>query len=588
MTRDQIEERYKWKLEDIFPDDEEWEREYRETEAMIPDLAALKDSIATGASELYEGLKKIEKANFHMERLIVYSSMRKDEDGKVSKYQAQTSRAQSLAVRLGSTLAYLDPLLLEIPEETMKKYIEDPQLKEFSFELSKILRKKEHILSEKEERILAGVGEFADGPQEIFGMLNNADMDFGTIHHNGEELPLSHASYFEYLSSGDRELRKKAFQQYYDTYRKNIHTIAATYSNSVKKDVFYARERGYESAMEAALFEDDVPLSVYHDLIDNVHNNLDTMHEYMELRKKVLAADDMQMYDIYAPLMDTAEYKYSFEQARDMVLSALPILGDDYIEILKTAFTDRWIDVYETPGKRSGAYSWGVYGTHPYVLLNHRNDLDSVFTLAHELGHSMHTYFSNASQPYSTSGYVIFVAEVASTVNEILLTKYLLRTTEDKELKKYVLNHYIDQFRTTVLRQTMFAEFEMMSHEEIEKGNALTVDSMNEMYFKLNSLYHGKAMGDDRTISYEWARIPHFYNAFYVYKYATGFSCASAIVSKLESDPSMKERYRRFLCAGGSKFPIDILGDASINVGEAVDLCMKEFRRALEEFKTLV
>ena len=588
MTRDEIDSRYKWKLEDIFETDDAWEEEYKETEEMLPELEALKDDLTEDAEHLLSGLKLIYSAQFHMERLFVYAMMRRDEDAKVSKYQAQVSRAQSLAVRMQSATAYLNPLLLSLSDEKMDSFINDPLLKDYSFELDKIRRNKDHILSEKEEKLLSGVGEFAGGPQEIFGMLNNADIDFGTVEYKGEKYPLSHAAYLEYLQNDDRDLRKLVFDQYYGAFKSHVNTIAATYSNSVKKDVFYAKARNYGSSMESELFYDDVPLDVYDDLIENVHRNLDTMYEYVDIRKKALGLDDIQMYDIYVPLADAEKYKYSFEDAKDMVLSALGVLGDDYIEVLKTAFTDRWIDVYETPGKRSGAYSWGVYGTHPYVLLNHREDLDSVFTVAHELGHAMHTYYSNSTQPYSKAEYVIFVAEVASTVNEILLTKHLLRTTEDPELKKYVLNHYIDQFRTTVLRQTMFAEFEKWSHDQLEKGNALTADSLNEEYLRLNSLYYGDTMGKDTTIQYEWARIPHFYNAFYVYKYATGFSCAAAIVNKIENDPSMIGRYRDFLRAGGSKFPLDILRDAGIEVGEAVDLCMKEFRGALEEYKKLI
>lgn len=418
-------------------------------------------------------------------------------------------------------------------------------------------------------------------------MLNNADLKFGSVEHNGQVYELTHAKYIELMQSEDRALREKVYRKFYEAFSGHINTIAATYNTAVKKDIFYARARGYESALHKALFADNVPPEVYHDLIQAVHDNLDTMHEYVKLRGELLKIGDLQMYDIYAPLVSEADVSYSYEQAHQLVLDALGALGEDYTALIQKAYREGWIDVWETPGKRSGAYSWGVYGTHPYVLLNHRADLDSVFTLAHELGHAMHTYYSDQAQPYSTAGYAIFVAEVASTVNEILLTRYLLRTVEDKKVRRYILNHYIDQFRTTVLRQTMFAEFEMKAHTLAEQGEALTVESLNHLYLELNRQYHGKYMGEDETIQYEWARIPHFYTAFYVYKYATGFSCAAAIVRKLETEPGMLEKYKRFLSAGGSNYPLEILKEAGIDVGEAVQLCMREFREALEEFRAL-
>lgn len=357
-------------------------------------------------------------------------------------------------------------------------------------------------------------------------MLNNADLSFGSVEHGGQTHQLTHATYIGLMQSEDRALREKVFHQFYQSFQSHINTIAATYGTSVKKDVFYAKARKYQSALDAALFSDNVPQSVYHDLIDAVHAHLPTMYRYVALRKKILGIQQLEMYDIYAPLVSQVDAKYTYEQAKELVLEGLSILGEEYLSHLREAFAGGWIDVFENKGKTSGAYSWGAYGTHPYVLLNHRDDLDSVFTIAHELGHAMHSFYSDAAQPYPTAGYAIFVAEVASTVNEILLTKHLLRTVQDAKLKKYILNHYIDQFRTTVLRQTMFAEFEMLAHEMAEKGEPLTVQSLCETYGKLNALYHGPDMGADDTISYEWARVPHFYNAFYVYKYATGFSCA--------------------------------------------------------------
>ena len=587
QKRSEIEEKYKWKLEDIFASDADWEAEFAQAEALLPQLEAQKECITRDIQSMLAGLKLIDQASLLLERLYVYARMRRDEDGANSFYQGLSSRAQSLAVKMSGALAFLEPLLLSLDEQTMQRYIEAPELAEYSFMLQNLQRSRKHVLDEQSERLLSMAGDFSDGAQEIFTMLNNADLKFGSVEHNGQVYELNHAKYIELMQSEDRALREKVYRKFYEAFSGHINTIAATYNTAVKKDIFYARARGYESALHKALFADNVPPEVYHDLIQAVHDNLDTMHEYVKLRGELLKIGDLQMYDIYAPLVSEADVSYSYEQAQQLVLDALGTLGEDYTALIQKAYREGWIDVWETPGKRSGAYSWGVYGTHPYVLLNHRADLDSVFTLAHELGHAMHTYYSDQAQPYSTAGYAIFVAEVASTVNEILLTRYLLRTVEDKKVRRYILNHYIDQFRTTVLRQTMFAEFEMKAHTLAEQGEALTVESLNHLYLELNRQYHGKYMGEDETIQYEWARIPHFYTAFYVYKYATGFSCAAAIVRKLETEPGMLEKYKRFLSAGGSNYPLEILKEAGIDVGEAVQLCMREFREALEEFRAL-
>ena len=586
--RSQIPAQYKWRLEDIFAENAQWEEEFARTEELIPALEALRTNIAENVQTMREGLQTIDKASWQLERLYVYARMRRDEDGKDSLYQGLSSRAQTLAVKLSEALAFLDPLLLSLEEQTLERYIQAPELAEYAFMLKNLQRSKAHILDEKSEKLLSMAGDFSGGAQEIFTMLNNADLKFGSIEHEGVTYELSHAKYLSLMQEPDRALREKAYRKFYSVFQDHINTITAAYATSVKKDVFYAKARNHASAMSKALFADNVPVSVYHDLIRAVHENLDTMHDYVQLRKDLLGQSELEMFDIYAPLITEANAEYTYEQAQEMVVDALQVLGQDYTDMLRRAYREGWIDVYETPGKRSGAYSWGVYGTHPYVLLNHRNDLNSVFTLAHELGHAMHTYYADEAQPYSLAGYPIFVAEVASTVNEILLTKHLLKTVEDKTMRQYILNHYIDQFRSTVLRQTMFAEFEMKSHEMAENGEALTVQSLCDLYYDLNRQYHGDAMGQDKTIQYEWARVPHFYTAFYVYKYATGFACASAIVRKLETEPGMTEKYRRFLQAGGSDYPMEVLAAAGIDVGEAVTLCMQEFKDALIQFKTLM
>ncbi len=587
-TRQEIAEQYKWRLEDIYPTDEAWEEEFQTLTGKVESLEGLRETMTQSAEALAEALRQIDEASHQLERLYVYARMRRDEDNGNSKYQALSDRASGLNVKLSAALAYVNPLLLSMDEAVLRGYMKDcPALADYRFMLEDLLRSKAHVLDSEQERLLSLSGDFAGGAKDIFTMLNNADLDFGTVEYEGKSYPLSHGSYIALMQNQDRGLRKAVYQQFYGAFQQHINTITATYATNVKKDVFYTRARKYDDCLDRALFGDDVPRQVYTGLIDTVHKHLPTLHRFVELRRKLMGVDKLEMYDIYAPLVEDVDREYTYEEAVDLTTKGLAPLGEDYMEVFQSAFRDGWIDVYETKGKTSGAYSWGVYGVHPYVLLNHRGDLDSVFTLAHEMGHAMHTYYSNKNQPYPLSGYVIFVAEVASTVNEILMTKYLLRTTEDEKLKKYILNHYLDQFRTTVIRQTMFAEFEMISHQMAEQDQPLTWESLCGVYGDLNAKYHGPAMGDDRTISYEWARIPHFYNAFYVYKYATGFSSAVAIVNNLEK-PGMLEKYRAFLSSGGSDYPIPLLEKAGVDFSTVVDKCMEEFAAALDEFERLM
>lgn len=584
--RSEIEEQYKWRLTDLYQTDAAWEADFAALKGRLPRLAALEKSITGSARALADGLRELDEASLLMERLYVYARMRRDEDNRAAAYQALADRAAGLSVEFAAATAYLRPLLLSVDEAVLRGYMEDAGLADYRFMLEDLLRGKRHVLAAPEERLLSLAGDFAGGPRDIFTMLNNADLRFGSVEHDGKKIPLTHGSYLALLQSPDRALREKAYRAYYAAYRGQINTIAATYAASVKKDVFYARARGYESALAAALFPDAVPQAVYDGLIGSIRRNLPVLHRYVAHKARVLGLPGLRMYDIFAPLSPEAKNEFSYEQAKELVRAALAPLGKDYLELLDEAFAGGWIDVCESEGKSSGAYSWGAYGTHPYVLLNHRGDLDSVFTLAHELGHALHTYYSNTAQPYATSGYAIFAAEVASTVNEILLTKYLLRTVRDPALKKSVLCHYVDQFRTTVVRQTMFAEFEKTVHEMAERGEALTPESLCRTYGELNALYHGAQMETDEDICCEWARIPHFYTAFYVYKYATGFSCASAIVAGLER-PGGLERYRAFLLSGGSDYPIALLEAAGVDFSRAVDDCMAEFSRALAQLEAM-
>ncbi len=591
MKRNEIDDKYKWNLGDIFASDADWENDFTRLQGLLPALKGLKEGFAQSAKALADAMVRIDEASLLCERLYVYAKMRRDEDNANALYQGMTDRAMSLYVTVSGETSFVAPALLKFPADTLEQYIaEEKALAPYAFMIRDIIRQKQHVLSENEEKLLSLSSDFASGARDIFTMLNNADLKFGTVSTPEGPVTLTHAKYAELLQHKDRQVRKDAFDTYYSAFRGSINTIAATYSTSVKKDIYYTRVRGYESALARALFSDDVPVSLYDTLIGTIHDSLGTMYDYIETRRKILGLPDIAMYDIYVPLVGDIDKKYNYDQAMDLVTEALSPLGEEYIALLRRARTERWIDVYESDGKTSGAYSWGAYGTHPYVLLNHRDDLDSAFTIAHELGHAMHSYYSDEAQPFPLAAYTIFVAEVASTVNEILLTKYLLDNA-DEALKKYVLNHYLDQFRTTVLRQTMFAEFERISHAMGESGEPLTHEALSQKYAELNRLYYGDGIQTCDTIAIEWTRIPHFYNAFYVYKYATGFSAAVAIATGIyEGKPGVRDAYFEFLKSGGSDYPLNLLKKAGVDFagGAPVKACMQAFAAALADFKTVM
>lgn len=621
LTREKIDQKYKWVLEDIYASDEAWEKDYKNLEKLMQDIPHIEKTLTKDEKSLAEALDSMEKMEHIAGNLFVYARMRRDENNANTTYQAMTARAMDINVRLGSALSFVSPALLALKPGVLKSYIDaavphckkgrDPKtckkgghcskcsththgnkkLAPYDFMLKELVRGKKHVLSKKEEKLLSMSADIAGAPKDIFTMLDNADLKFGSVKDaDGKRVSLSHGKYIVMMQNEDRAVRKNTYETYYKSYKDMINTISASYSASVKKDVFYARAKKFGSALERSLFSDNVPVALYDNLIETIHKNLPVMHHYIDVRSRALKIDDLAMYDIYAPLAKETHGEYSYEQSMDMVKSGLSVLGEEYANLLQEAQDTGWIDVYETPGKTSGAYSWGVYGVHPYVLLNHRGDLDSVFTIAHELGHAMHSYFSNKNQPEAKAGYEIFVAEVASTVNEILLTHHLLGTLKGGE-RKYVLNHYLDQFRTTVVRQTMFAEFEKMTHAAVESGGALTHESLCNMYGDLNALYYGPQIARDDTISFEWSRIPHFYNAFYVYKYATGFSCAVKIASDiLSGKKNAVSDYIRFLSSGGSNYPLELLKIAHVDLagGEPVDVCMNEFANALNEFDRML
>ncbi len=560
--RNQIEEKFKWNLESMYENDEKWEEDFQIVKKLIEQIKQYKNRVGESGKTLLEVLELESKILRIVENVYTYAKMRKDEDTRNDKYQALTDRATSLMVEVEESTSFIVPEILLIDESILNDYFENVEgLKLYRHYIERIVRRKKHYLSPEEEAIIAQAGELANSPETIFGMLNNADMKFPTItDEKGNEITITHGNFIKLMESKDRRVRKDAFKGLYDTYNKYRNTFAVTLSSNIKKDIFYSKVRKYNSSLEAALDVNNIPVEVYDNLIKAVHDNLSSMYRYVKLRKKVLGLDELHMYDLYTPLVKDIDMEIPYEEGKKIVLEGLRPLGDEYIEIVEEGFNSRWIDVYENRGKRSGAYSWGTYDSYPFILLNYQNNLDSVFTLAHELGHSLHSYYSRENQPYIYGDYSIFVAEVASTVNEAILMEYMISKAKNKDEKLYLLNHYLEQFRGTVYRQTMFAEFEKMIHEEIENGRSLTADSLCRMYKELNRKYYGPDIVIDDEIAMEWARIPHFYYNFYVYQYATGFSAAIALSQKiLKEGRESVDRYINFLKSGNSDYPINVL-----------------------------
>lgn len=589
--RKDIDPKYKWALTDIYESDDKWEEDFSYLKKHSEDILAFKGKITASSKNLADALKLTDELSLIMEKLYVYAHMKKDEDNSESKYQAMDDRAMNLNVELSSKMAFIDPEILSCDKATIEKYIsENSDLSPYDFFLEQLMRQKDHILDEKGEEILAMSHEMAATPKSVFSMLNNVDMSFGTIkNEDGQEVELTHGRYGDLMRSNDRSVRQNTFFQYYKEFEDNKNTIGATLAGSVKAGLFYTRVRNYNSALEAGLFGDNVPLDVYNNLISTIKDGIPAMEKYFNIKKEALGIDVMHMYDIYAPMeKKEAKDKIPFDKAKDILLNGLAPLGSEYASLLEAAFNDSWMDVYENKGKTTGAYCWGVYGTHPYVLLNYQDNLDSVFTIAHELGHAMHSHFSDTSLPYSKAQYTIFVAEVASTVNEVLLNYHLLKTTEDKDKKIAILHHFIEQFRTTLFRQTMFAEYEKLIHGDCEKGIPLTADHLTKTYYDLNKQYH-PSIECDEQIGYEWSRIPHFYNAFYVYKYATGFSAAVAIARGILNGKGT-DGYIKMLKSGGSDYPIELLKIAGVDMSttKPIKECLNVFSELVSQLEELV
>lgn len=588
MERKEVETQYRWKTEDIFGSDEAWEAAFVALET-LPDVSSFRGNLNT-AENVAAYFALTDAYEVKLMRVYLYAFLKHDEDVRVTKYNAYVAKVMSLFTRYGAETSFAVPELTALPEETLAAIAADERLKDYDYSLKRLIARKKYVLSEKEELILAQTSEPLSVAGDVFDMLDDAELNLPYMVYQGKRVRLSHGLYSVIMSGSDREARAKAFKKYYSAYEKIINTLATTYYGNVKKDIFYKNVRGYESCLQAAIFEEDVSRDVYDNLVSAVDTYAPVMHRYMEVRKKTLGLDEMHMYDLYIPLVEDAELRLSFEDAFELVLKGLSPLGEEYNALLRKGRDERWIDVCETEGKRGGAYSIGIYGNHPYVLLNYQQTTHDVFTIAHEMGHALHSYFSNGNQPYAKADYKIFVAEVASTVNEVLLLKYLLHTTEDKKLKKYLLNYFMDMIRTTLFRQTQFACFEQEAHAMAERGEPLNKDNLSDLYYSLNKKYYGDALTHDKQIAIEWARIPHFYRSFYVYKYATGITAAIAIAGKIlsEGKPAV-ERYFEFLKGGCSTDPVSLLKGAGADLTdkETFASAMREFETALAEFESL-
>ena len=569
----------------MYPNEEAMDKDIQKLKDLIEESKKYKGTLADSEENLFQALNISEQASRLLQNLYVYTHMKSHEDTRINKNQANATKTDMLSTELSMATSYMVPEIIAMDSDKLGNYLKSEKLSYYKKHIDDILRLKPHTLNEREEELLAAVSDLSGVPENIYDMLSFADLQFPEIEdEKGEKIRVTHANFSLFLKSKDARVRKDAFEAMYSVYNQYKNTFASTLYGGIKSEIFYAKTRKYESALQGSLFQDNVSVDVYNNLIDAVHENLDTLNDYIDLKKKFLGLDKINMYDLYVPLTENFDMEISYEKAQKIILEALKPLGEEYLENVKKAFAEGWIDVYGNEGKQGGAYSWGSYDSKSYILMSYKDDLNSLFTLIHEMGHSMHSYYSKNNQPYLYSGYKIFVAEVASTLNELLLINYLLKNASSKEEKVYLLNYYLEQFRTTVYRQTMFAEFEKICHGKVENGEPLTAEDFNNIYYDLNKKYYGESCEVNEDIALEWARIPHFYSNFYVYKYATGFSAASALSKQiLEEGDSAVDRYKEFLKSGGSEFPLDQLRKAGVDMEkkEAVD-------EALHVFKDLV
>lgn len=589
-NRTEIPTQYTWDKTAIFKTPELWEKAVKEIEALIPAFAAYKGRLNNKETILEFSLLNT-KHSEKIDHVYLYAFLSQDEDSKDPEAQTRWGKTMTLLSKLSEATSYADPEISANPKEMLEEMIADPRFSDYTVQLNMMLKGKDHILSAEEEKILASFSPILSQFKAAFDRLDNGDIHFGEVKVNGEKVQLTHGVYSQLMNNPDQKVRGEAFKKYYKGYIDVINTLSSLYASNVKVDWTRARTRKFGSTMESALFYEEVDKKVYENLIKCINNNLEPLHDYIALRKEVMGLKTLNMYDLHVPIIPDADIKLEFDEAYNLVEKALAPLGEDYVALLEQARKERWIDVYETPGKRSGAYSIGVPGVHPFVLLNYQKTTHDISTIAHEMGHAMHSYFSNKTQPSDKANYKIFVAEVASTCNEILLLKHLLATTEDENVKKYLLTFYLDMLRTTMYRQTMFAEFEYISHSMEEKGETLTYENLCREYLKLNKKYYGKAVKHNKEIAYEWARVPHFYRAFYVYKYATGIISAVCIAEKIlkEGKPAVNN-YKKFLSLGCSMDPVSELKVAGVDLttSEPFDIVAKSFADTLAELKTLL
>jgi len=591
--RDEIDSKYKWDIEAMYDSDEKWNQDIEDSIKKADDFSKYQGKLGESAKTLADALLESDAIDQTLERAYVYARMKLDEDNRVSKQQAMHDKSITAIARISAAMSFIMPEIISIPEETIRQYLsDDERLKRYEHLLSDAMRQKQHVLSVDEENLMAQMAEVTGATGSIFTMLNDADMKFGTVKdEDGDEVTLTHGNYINFMKSKDRSVREDAYIHCYEAYKNLINTLSTTYSYNVKRDVVSSRIRHFDSARQAALSGGNIPESVYDNLIESVNDYLPVLHEYIDIRKELLGLDELKMHDVYVPLIDIPERVIPFDEGVEIMKEGLSPLGEDYIERLTAGVNSRWIDIYENEGKTSGAYSFGSYDSYPYVLLNYTDTLQDVFTIVHEMGHSMNSLLTRETQPFTYGDHSIFTAEVASTVNESLLMKHLLNKETDKEMRKYLLNMYIEEFRTTLFRQTMFAEFEQLTHKFVEDGGSLTADWMCEEYDKLNNKYFGPSLSHDDYIKYEWARIPHFYRSFYVYQYATGYSAATAISKKiLEEGAPARDAYIDFLKSGSCDYPVELLKIAGVDMEsrEPVNMAMETFKNIVEEFKGLL
>ncbi len=587
--RNEIDSKYKWSLDLVYPTRESLGKDIKEVKEKTKELKKLEGHILDSDNNLLKALDLYMMISRINSKLYVYANMKFHEDTRVNEYQVLTVEIDNLLSKINEELAFINPELLSSSYDLVKEYIKkNKNLERYSFYLEDLYRTKEHVLPKEQEELLARFEDVLSSSSDIFDMINNTDITFGKIKdESGKSAVLTNSNYSKYLESSDRRVRKDAFKKLYKSYISLKNTCAKCLASDIKTDTKVSETRGYKSVLEMSLFYDNISSKLYDKLTSEVSNGLNTVYKYIDVRKEVLGLDKVHMYDLYTPLVKEVNNSYTFEEAKEIVLKALEPLGEEYHNLLLKAFDERWIDVYYNEGKKTGAYSWGSYDTKPYLLLNYEGTLNDVSTLAHELGHSIHSYYSNHNNEYHDSSYPIFLAEIASTVNEMLLNRYLYKNAKTKEEKLFYLNDLLDSFRTTLIRQTMFAEFEKITHDKEKKGIVLTEEEFSKIYLKLNKKYYGKNICHDKEIKYEWMRIPHFYTSFYVYKYATGISIATKIVSDiLNNKNNAKENYIEFLKSGGNNYPLEILKKVNIDIvnDDTIESAMKVFNDTLEEF----